>query len=444
MYDGYYIYGEYYNDTKSDYQYGLKPFIYYSCRYKKGNNDFVVNYTLDNTITIYGMVNGQDVTKSGALINPNSVTNIKEVNGEVVSLQYNGVLIEREILKEQLITLETTSTGNTVPLKQEYEYIIYNNRKIYKDGTRYFWNNKNQKQYISDKETLDYINSMIAGGHLYSNSAVKYYAEAKKFSDWVNSKLGSITQEDAVDSDGNIIQDFNVNTGKEEIFKLSEKNDPTKNGSTFQENRMSVIRKSIITNLTTAIANFNTSAHTYEFVMPIFEEEDWDKLVNNVAVASFMQGIPIGGKYYNNYCIIANNKNEEFTPSSSIYVITEDGQAHLATCKYLIENGKKVVGAYKNIDFERQTVMITEEDENYFYPHANERCYYCMVNMTEPYELEDIIQGQLRQYNKNTNQYEANTNATNKMNSINLRKIYLTALAREKYDLYKTSAYFGI
>ena len=49
MYDGYYIYGEYYNDTIGDYQYGLKPYIYYSCRYKRGNDDFIVNYTLDNT-----------------------------------------------------------------------------------------------------------------------------------------------------------------------------------------------------------------------------------------------------------------------------------------------------------------------------------------------------------------------------------------------------------
>lgn len=37
MYDGYYIYSKYYNDNSNDeykYQYGLKPYIYYSCRYK--------------------------------------------------------------------------------------------------------------------------------------------------------------------------------------------------------------------------------------------------------------------------------------------------------------------------------------------------------------------------------------------------------------------------
>ena len=30
MYDGYYIYGKYYNEEIGDYQYGLKPYIYYS------------------------------------------------------------------------------------------------------------------------------------------------------------------------------------------------------------------------------------------------------------------------------------------------------------------------------------------------------------------------------------------------------------------------------
>ena len=39
MYDGYYIYGKYYNDNIGDYQYGLRPYVYYSCRYVKGNND---------------------------------------------------------------------------------------------------------------------------------------------------------------------------------------------------------------------------------------------------------------------------------------------------------------------------------------------------------------------------------------------------------------------
>ena len=141
MYDGYYIYSEYYNDIIKDYQYGLKPFIYYSCRYKKGNNDFVVNYTLDNTITIYGIIDGKYQTKTGTLINPSNVSDIKvDGNGNAISLIYDGALIEREILTEQLITLDGGSNAS----RNEYEYTVHNNRKIYKDNVGYFWNSNNK------------------------------------------------------------------------------------------------------------------------------------------------------------------------------------------------------------------------------------------------------------------------------------------------------------
>ena len=72
LYDGYYICSKYdnvypenngkpildENELKSnDPNYGLKTYIYYSCRYIKGNSDFIVNYTLDNAINIYGKIN---------------------------------------------------------------------------------------------------------------------------------------------------------------------------------------------------------------------------------------------------------------------------------------------------------------------------------------------------------------------------------------------------
>ena len=436
MYDGYYIYGEYYNDTIGDYQYGLKPYIYYSCRYKRGNDDFIVNYTLDNTITIYGVVNSQYVTKSGALINPNLIKNIKRnEKNEVISLEYDQALIEREILKEQLITLDDYNN----PSRNEYEYINYNNRRIYMDSQGYFWNNNNKKQYITDRETLNFVENMTYNGHLHSNSAIEYYLKAYEFSTWVNDNLSSITQANAIDANGNQITDFAVNTGEEKIFLLNNQNNPLVSGSTFQENRISVIRKSIETNLVTAIANFNSSASTYEFVMPVFTEEDWEKIVNNISVASFMQGIPIGSKYYNNYCIITNDHNKEVVTTDSIYIIAEDNELHLATCKTLIDNEENVIAGYKNTDFERQTVVKTEGDEVYFYPHANERCYDCMVNIAETYDIDELIQGEITIFNAEEENYEKKN-----IKNSSLRKVYLTALAREKYDLYKTNAYFGI
>lgn len=431
MYDGYYIYGKYYNDVIKDYQYGLKPYIYYSCRYKQGNSDFVVNYTLDNTITVYGIVNGIYETRSGALINPELVNHIndKEINGKryAISLNYDGIEIGREILTEQLILLD--DNNNPISTKAEtYEYISYNNRKVYKDANGYFWNNMNKKQYITDEETLNFVRSMTENGRLWSNSAVQYYAEACEFSKWVNDNLNGITQENAVDSDGKQITDFSIHTQNEPIFVLSNKNNPLVSSSTFNQNRISVIRKSIESNLASAIANYSSTAN-YEFAMPKFTEEDWDRLVNNISVATFMQGIPIGSKYFNKYCIMTNNKNKEVVTADSIYIITANNQLHqlhLPTCKEMAEGDTIAIAGYKNIDFERQTVVKTEGDEVYFYPHAEEKCYSCMVSIAQTYDIDELIQG------------------TKSIKNSTLRKIYLTALAREKYDLYKTNAYFGI
>lgn len=65
LYDGYYIYSAYDNtldaedkfDENARSIYGLKPYIYYSCRYKpNGNSDFVITYSLDSYITIQGII----------------------------------------------------------------------------------------------------------------------------------------------------------------------------------------------------------------------------------------------------------------------------------------------------------------------------------------------------------------------------------------------------
>ena len=457
LYDGYYIYGKYYNESKAEYQYGLKPYIYYSCRYVKGsNNDFVINYTLDNTITIYGKVNGEYVTKSGALINPDMVN---VVSNQLVTYDKNtkSIRIEPEILEEQLALIN--STGAEVEPVKYYEYTVYQNRKVYYDkdanaGEKYFWNSSNKKQVITDKETLDFVRSWTSndGQHLYNNSAIEYYTNAKIFSQWVKENLSGITQANAVDENLNQITDFSVNTNSEAIFNLSNENDPMVEASTFNQNRISVIRRVIQTTLNAAIANYSSSAE-YEFVMPVFSEEDWDKIVNNISVATFMQGIPIGSKYYNNYCIVTNNKNKEFVSKESIYIITDDNnnnelentdEVHSAASKDVIDSSKKVIAAYKNIDFELQTVVITEGNERYYYPHANEKCYECMINTANTYSIDDLIHGIVKVYNVETESYEQDTTKSNSDSFKKLRKIYLTALARERQMLYKTNSYFDV
>ena len=475
MYDGYYIYGKYYNDALpvyetdekgivvmdengkpmvvgyGDYQYGLRPYIYYSCRYKHGTSDFIVNYTLDNNITVYGKINGEYTTKSGALIKPNSInkdtiqlgeysyidsTNNKHTIQYAKYIEYDGIPMEMEVLSEQLITLDE----NNYPTLKNYEYVNYDNRRIYMDESGYFWNNKNRKQYITDIATLAFLQTMTFDGHLHSNSAAQYYYEAYEFSEWVNANIGDVTQQHAVDQEGNKIEDFKIVTENEKIFNLSDDNNPLLDGSTFNENRVAVIRKSIESNLSAAIANYGAGAD-YQFTMPVLSENDWDKLTNNITVASFMQGIPIGMKYFNDYCVITNDKNKELVKEDTIYLIDDKDETHYIGCEEV--DPEKIVSAYRNVDFERQTVVITEGDERYFYPHANDKSYNCMVNASETYDIDDIINGVIKEYSVEEDDFVENRAKSTLIKNSKLRKIYLTALAREKYDLYRTNNYFG-
>ena len=489
MYDGYYIYGKYFNyqNEINEYQYGLKPYIYYSCRYKKGQKDFVVNYTLDNSITIYGKLDNTEkyYTKSGYLINYNLLGDVEETvtyrKGQAVveyptKIKYDNIYIEIEILKEQLVTVNENGHASD---PTTYEYTKYNNQKIYKENGKneYFYFRNNKKEKVSDEgkllkdsdvTELRYVQTMTIDGHLYSNSAVEYYTKAKEFSIWIQSKIGEIEQSDAVDAQGEPIKDFEINIGNKKIFEFGPNNDPLTEGSTFNEHRMSVIRRSIKTNLLSAIANYNSgSAGTYEFQMPIFTENDWEKLLNNISIAVFMQGMPIKSKIFNNYCIITNNKNEEVVTNDSIYMLTnENGTivAHLPGCKELVNNQDKIIGnpggtkveqakgaGYNLVDFERQTIVgdyprlkpdgtiipPPENRELYYYPQPYQKCYNCIVNASVNYMADDIIKGVLKPYDKQTGEYkEIGTDIRI------LRAKYLTVIARERYDLYRTNSQF--
>ena len=451
LYDGYYIYSSYDNivqvekaedetiekittESNRNYQYGLRPYIYYSCKYNLNGKTIIVNYTLDNEITVYGDFGNGYETKSGYLIDQSKVT---EINDSNKTLKYDGILIEPETLTEHLITVNDDGTTT----EGDYTYIVYNNKKVYKETTRngnndsmqYFWYDNYKKTYLAGEQAnlKKYIDNNKVG--FRSISAYEYYKSAKEFSEWVNDKLGNITQRDVIKIDGSgnntIGNDTNYlseNTGNSKIFATREnsKNDPMLSDSTFNNHRIAIIRKSIETNLTTAIANYNTqSGSNYEYVMPVINDADWYKIVNNVSIASFMQGIPIGQKYFNNYSVITNTKNEEVINSQSMYILERndggDLEYHQVGCEKLlekvrnakndgsIERGQFTMTSYTDLSFLRQTVKVSETKLEYFYPHGVDNsnisgsanfkyltgCYNCIVNSNADYNIDGIING---------------------------------------------------
>ena len=441
MYDGYYIYSSYTNTlTEDDYVVpdetngeegttyqndeklsGLKPYIHYSCRYKKDSDNFVINYALDNYITVYGYIDGEYVYKSGYLINGctyDAATN---------TATYRGVKIEGETLKEYAIVED--ENGNVVldengnVKKELYTYTKINGVKYYKDTNGKWFS------YINGVKTYD----TTADYNETSYAAVKYYQEAVDFTTWVNEKLGDLRVSNAVFEDektmnneksmvdylgGNDYKIFPLNDGGTEIEEPN---------SNFNQHRLAVIRYSIEKNLSVAIANYNNySGVTTNFQMPKLKEDEWEKILNNISIISFLQGLNIGGKVYNGYSIITNTKNEEVVSEDSIYIATEDGYYHKPTETGLKEYSVPgYTSPYRrgiwNVDLERKSKTIDSGDIRYYYPREELASYSSVVNSINVNEVESI--------------YDYLSESGNET----LAKLYFTALGRERYSMYKTS-----
>lgn len=190
MYDGYYIYSPYTNTLSNNEQkddatysngekiYGLKPYVYYSCRYIKSDIDVVITYTLDNYITIQGKykdINGyiKYINKSGYLL-----SNIIPKN-EGKDISYRGIKILRENLREYV-------------KESKYPYVKRNGVKYYEKNGNWYSNLNNEEYKLN-----------VSYSSINDESGINYYMDAFRFSNWVKSSpLGQLKTSDAVYEDG--------------------------------------------------------------------------------------------------------------------------------------------------------------------------------------------------------------------------------------------------
>ncbi len=430
MYDGFYIYSPFENtldeetannlannpsaEYHADEQItGLKPYIFYSCRYKKGSNtDVVITYALDNYITIQGIANGKYVNDAGYLIN-----GITE-NGSTIT--YRGVTIEPEGQLYEYI-------GNDPVSNIEdglYPYIKINGAKYYYDASQNDW------FQLFNGDRLPNQGPFKLGDN---DMAYRYYKEAADFRTRLEGYgLDDLTPANAVDSNGNPLQgitdedgnpvyDF-VNNTNYKIFAYEDNGISIEEpNSNFNSHRMAVIRYVIESNLSVALANYNhyDSGLKYNFRMPKLAEEDWDNILNNVSVISFLQGLSIGGKIYNGYSVINNNSNEEVVTENSIYIVKtpSDGYFHRVTSTESdIISGTNLKGILSN-DFAKKNYTDTSGDIHYYHPHTELGCYTCYIMQTNNNVVDNIYE------------YLDDKPA--------LAKAYYTALGRERYSTYK-------
>lgn len=426
LYDGYYIYSRYDNtltgiNLKEGSTYnkpvttGIKPYIYYSREYKRGSDEFIITYSLDNYITIQGKINSNVVNDSGYLIDPTQVAD----DGST----YRGNTIELETLSEYV---DNNKDDNSI-----YKYVKVNGTKYYLDENnsnddykgRVFSYGGNERWYLSRESSQKFIEA-----HPFenNNNAREYYRKAKEFT---NKVIGSGPEDYNLSglksSDG---KDYSAE--KQANYKVFDTNNIEYYNSEFNQERQAVIRYAIEKNLPTAIANYNNySDSSNNFQMPNLKEDEWDKIINNISVISFMQGMNMGTKTYNGYAIVTNNKNTEVVAEESIYITTTNGEYHRATDEDLVSNssGLTINNGVFNVDFERKT--IADGDGNpirYYYPQTQTGCYSSIVNQSGIKPLENIDGTRISIY-----EY-MNGKGT-------LASKYFTALGRERKGLYRVN-----
>lgn len=492
MYDGYYTYTPFMNtltevgdsDYDSSYssngkiQEGLKPYVYYSCRYNYTpggkNYDFSITYTLDNYITIQGIVNNEYVYDCGYLYSI-ATTKADSDDGKGIYKEpgsntywYCGISFTEndcEDVKEFV--------GNTA-----YSYVKINGKKYYLDEN--YYDSSKVGQYISlgngirisgksgifyidengtrnynqvvqykgtdsveDKEFLQYCKAIKR-----NKSAYEYYKNAYEFS---NAVLGSASRTDksgTVHRSGYNLKNlkasnasiWNENSSLSNTTSLKEYGDKDIFGGTesiesstsnFEQHRKAIIRHVIETNLSTAIASFSSNA-TATFVMPKISDTDWETVENDVCAISFLQGMSIGGKKYNGYSVVANTLTKEYIDEDDIYILKNDvtyckvnDQTVLNASSIETKNSLGYYPGVWKLNFEQRQLVVTNNN-------AESTIYYNPVKYYGSYS--SIMGNYAINSIENTNMYKyvKDKNTT-------LKKAYFVALGRERWGAYNVN-----
>lgn len=495
------------NDSTSTYfkkSYILKDYIPYSARYcseKSGTKpeiDIVVNYTLDNFITIEGKIGDEYYTKSGYLIDASLVQDII-VDGKSIAADGKNCTNDANAWKK--FTQEDLDAWIKNPTDYEIDVIISNG-----EGKETLTiSNQDGKVKIGD--TNNYWDDAI--------SAVQYYVDSYIFSSWVYQNLDSIKTSDIANNKystiytsdqserdninnkktslyANMFHDFSLDNG---ILPFSKTlNDPENKESAFVNHKRNVIKNSITYNLVLSMISYTEQSKKTEYSMPILNDVEWDKILSNVSIVTFMQGMNCGLKYYNNYAIVSSTNNEisvtedeiYFVPrtveDTKIYLLDDDNNiayngdgtpktedisivatlnddesryipiyetAHRIDCNEFALNDSsnffngEWLGAlsFKSKELKYDKIYSKSEDK-FIYDHKVYTDYHCIVDSN--YVVKNA-NGSKEDGNTNILPYllnNANSSGTDFQKNMYYKlKAYRIAIAKERNNLYKTTAF---
>ena len=484
------------NQAKMKVDYVLKTYMPYSARYvhRIGDptdiptHDITINYTLDNYINIMGNIKGVYYSKTGYLIDPDSVSVTRvdriDTNAKPIDADYLMSLNEDEA-QEICLSGQYRIEINIKCKSGDNVTIVSNPRALDSDPTPFNTSGARtdeiEKQLKSDYERWHDVSYGSARNSEEANKlllriqqeeaelanirAVAYYVRNTIFSRWVYDNLNEIQ---AKDIQNQIISDtvnqYLASTGNNyenksadvstlfQVFDgdttpiFGNESQDTDLESPFTNHKDGVIRNSIQYNLDIAFSAYTEMySGNLSFQMPVISDTEWERIINNVSIVSFMQGMPCGTKNFNSYSII-NSTNNELTviPSEIYYIPTnnfsdEDSYAHRVDCEEMpvgyYPSGKDCLSPY---------ISMKSNDVKYdgIYNKNNPRYEYSFRNL---FDYSCIINKNLREkeYTIGGTQAEVQRLDPSKWSGDgykNNRNAYYTGIAEQRQKLYKTNA----
>lgn len=291
-------------------------------------------------------------------------------------------------------------------------------------------------------------------------SAVSYYVTAQIFSDWIYNNFVNasapykIKEQDLVEISG---QSYNLIKGQAEVshdfsgssalifnivgtenIDVSNLASPMEidTDSTFYTHKLNVIRDSIQYNLNLAMSTYNNMLiSTRNYAMPVMQNEEWEKILNNVSIVSFMQGYDCGLKIYSNYKIVSSTNNEISVSPREIYYVEktafsdEDTEYHRIDCPKLADIDTTAATPNSYISFLSKEVKYDKLYDKanaklpYKYDHKNLACYEC---------INDGNYDEVKLFDSSA--------SVTYSNCANLRKAYYIAVGKARNNLYKMNA----
>ena len=413
------------NVTNTDYV--LKSYMPYSATYVNGADSVTINYTLDNFMSISGIVGGIYYTKSGYYIS-NNVTSIT-VGSNSYSLNDYGQDEWKKICLDNSNRIEITVDGITI---------------------------------IAEASAGDEQSKA-------NRKAIEYYLVNCTFSGWVNSNLGfvcgdnlrSIINFEELLNDADAREEFgysieNINqmfyNFDGDMTPVFSGGDPEDKSSNFNTHKYNVIKNSIQYNLNLAISSYSEMFSGLTFEMPMLTDLEWEQITEKVSVVSFLQGLSCGLKTYSNYAVITSTNNELTVIPEEIYYVKasefdlEDGYYHRIDCEQI--RGESQFISFKSKEVKYDEIYKGEAAvPQYEYDHKNLACYDCIVqnnyhnykdaNWDKKINIRAFLG--LENHIDEDGSFRDMGTAGPAPNA--LLKAYYIAIGKERQNLYKTTAY---